>query len=156
MRVGEILGLKWANVDLAKGVIRVTETKSGKDRWIPINDRLKEVLVRLKDASSSEFVFASKRTGTRVKKIGSPWKRALRKSGITPCRFHDLRHAFASHLATSGVDLVTVKELLGHQDIRMTLIYAHSAPQYKREAVVRLNGLFEEKSRQNIDTQSAA
>ena len=69
MREGEILGLKWANVDLAQRVIRVTQTKSGKDRWIPINDRLREVLVGLKDASSSEYVFASKMTGTKVKNI---------------------------------------------------------------------------------------
>jgi integrase len=156
MREGELLALKWANVDLTKGVIRVTQTKSGKDRWIPINDHLREVLAGLKGASSSEYVFASKRTGTRVKKIESAWKGALRRSGIAPCRFHDLRHAFASHLVASGADLVTVKELLGHQDIRMTMIYAHTAPQYKREAVARLNGLFEGKTRQNIDTESAA
>jgi site-specific recombinase XerD len=60
---------------------------------------------------------------------------ALRRSGIKDFHFHDLRHTFASHLVMAGVDLTTVKELLGHKTLTMTLRYAHLAPTHKVKAV---------------------
>ena len=67
------------------------------------------------------------------------FKTALRRSGIRDVQFHDLRHTFASHLVMAGVDLTTVKELLGHKDIKMTLRYAHLAPAHKKKAVEMLD-----------------
>ena len=60
---------------------------------------------------------------------------AMRKARIHDFRFHDLRHTFASHLIMAGIDLTTVRELLGHKDIKMTLRYAHLAPSHKVRAV---------------------
>ena len=60
---------------------------------------------------------------------------ALRKSGINSFRFHDLRHTFASQLVMAGVDLNTVRELLGHKDMAMTLRYSHLAQSHKQHAV---------------------
>ena len=60
---------------------------------------------------------------------------AVTRAGIRQCRFHDLRHTFATDLLLGGVDLVTVKELIGHADISMTMRYAHPTPESKREAV---------------------
>jgi integrase len=107
-------------------------------RRIPVNGILLEALRGLKGKASSEFVFVCDKTGGPIHKFQHAWLNALGRSGIPRCRFHDLRHTFASHLVAGGVDLVTVKELLGHSDITMTSRYAHSAPENKRQAVAVL------------------
>ena len=70
--------------------------------------------------------------------IKSSFSSLLKRAGIKNFRFHDLRHTFASKLVMASVDLNTVGELLGHSDIKMTLRYAHLAPEKKREAVERI------------------
>ncbi|MGB7631941.1 MAG: tyrosine-type recombinase/integrase, partial [Candidatus Deferrimicrobium sp.] len=78
--------------------------------------------------------------GRRYKDIKTGFHAALRRSKIGDFRFHDLRHTFASLLVMGGVDLATVKELLGHQDFKMTLRYAHLAPAHKIAALGVLDG----------------
>lgn len=138
MRRGEILGLKWDQVDFDAKIITILHSKNGRVRKIPINSVLLDVLAKLKASATQEHVFISNKTKEPIGKFQTAWLTAIRKSGIIRCRFHDLRHTFASHLVASGVDLVTVKELLGHSDINMTLRYAHSAPEQKISAVEML------------------
>lgn len=67
--------------------------------------------------------------------IKKAWKGVLKAANVSAFRFHDLRHTFASKLVMAGVDLNTVRELLGHKSITMTLRYAHLAPEHKAAAV---------------------
>src|SRR5262249_57562126 len=81
-----------------------------------------------------EGVFGN-REGTPYRSFRSAFERAVRRAGIQDFTFHDLRHTFASRLVMAGVDLPTVKELLGHKDITMTLRYTHLSTDHKQRAV---------------------
>jgi site-specific recombinase XerD len=79
-------------------------------------------------------VFAGK-DGKSFVDIKTAWNKLLRDAGISDFHWHDLRHHFASRLVMRGVDLNTVRELMGHGDIKMTLRYAHLAPEHKKAAI---------------------
>ena len=138
MRRGEILGLEWARVSLENRqiILECTNTKSKKRREIPINGDLFSLLASLKTtANGSAYVFPNPFTGKPLKDAKSAFYRACKKAGIKGLRFHDLRHTFASRLSARGVDLNTIRELLGHGSIRMTQRYLHSNQALKRNAV---------------------
>ncbi len=139
MRLGEILNLCWDQVDLAKGYLTVEQTKNGHSRKIPMNRTLTGTLKAV--TKGGPFVFGGEKPYGAIK---TSFKAALRRAGISACRFHDLRHTFASSLVAAGVDLVTVKELLGHSEISMTMRYSHPTPENKRRAVNLLAERFEE------------
>jgi site-specific recombinase XerD len=135
-RKSEILNLRCdTHIDLNHGFILLDKTKNGDRREIPINATLKAVLQGLTRRLDIPFVFYNKATGKPYKDVKKSFATACRKAGIKDFHFHDLRHSFASHLVMAGVDLTTVKELLGHKDIKMTLRYAHLAPSHKVKAV---------------------
>jgi integrase len=140
MRRGELLGLKWEQI--RNGFIYLTETKSGKARQIPVNDRLDAVLrdLRRKNHLKSEYVFCDPQ-GRRFHEVKRSFASACRRAGIGDFRFHDLRHTFASHLVMNGVSLKAVQELLGHSDLTMTMRYAHLSQAHLKEAVAALNQL---------------
>jgi integrase len=77
--------------------------------------------------------------GHPYRDISTAFNEAVKRAGITDFTFHDLRHTFASRLIMRGVDLTTVKELMGHKHINMTLRYAHLAPGCKRSAIAVLD-----------------
>jgi len=138
MRRGEILGLKWQDIDFRRGIIYLYNTKNGEKRELPMNEMAKTALIRTLKHPDSPYIFCDK-NGRPFKGNRKSFFTALEKSGIINFRFHDLRHTFASHLVMSGIDLNTVRELMGHKSIEMTLRYAHLSPDYKRRAVDVLN-----------------
>jgi len=140
MRRGELLSLKWEQI--RNGFIYLTETKSGKGRQIPINDRLAQVFreVRRGNQLKSEFVFCDSQ-GRRFSQVKRSFASTCRRAGIEAFRFHDLRHTFASRLVMRGASLKAVQELLGHADLKMTMRYAHLSHEHLRDSVNLLNDL---------------
>jgi integrase len=135
MRKGEILSLTWDNVDLRHGFILLEITKNGERREIPINETLRAALSGIMRRLDTPHVFYNADTGTPYVNLHKPFQSALKRAKIKDFRFHDLRHTFASHLVMAGVDITTIKELLGHKTLTMTLRYAHLAPSHKVKAV---------------------
>lgn len=134
LRRGELLSLTWADIDLDARmlVVRAENAKSGRQRHVPLNNEAHQVLTR--------WASQQGRVG-RVFDVGdvkTAWAGLLDAAGIADFRFHDLRHHFASKLVMAGVNLNTVRELLGHSDIKMTLRYAHLAPEHLSAAVAKL------------------
>ena len=134
MRRGEILGLKWRDIDFRRGIIYLYNTKNHEKRELPMNEATKTALIRARKHPESAYIFCGVE-GKPFKNVRKSYWTALKKSGILNFRFHDLRHTFASHLVMSGVDLNTVRELMGHKSLDMTLRYSHLSPDHKKRAV---------------------
>lgn len=141
MRQGELLSLNWTDINLSAQQlsIRGSNAKSGKTRHIPLNSDAMAALNQWRHQSTSAnlLVFPSA-NGKRIVEIKTAWANLLRDAKIEKFRWHDMRHDFASRLVMAGVDLNTVRELLGHADLKMTLRYAHLAPEHKASAVEKL------------------
>lgn len=142
MRLGELKQLKWRDVDYKREIIYLRETKNGKTREISMNEHVKNAFIQIPKHHDSSYVFC-KQDGKPFGDIRKSFWTALRKSGIKEFHFHDLRHTFASHLVMSGHDLNTVRELLGHKTIQMTLRYAHLSPKHMKHAVDSLGKVFD-------------
>ncbi|WP_297212717.1 MULTISPECIES: tyrosine-type recombinase/integrase [Thermodesulfovibrio] len=141
MRRGEILNLKWDNVDFRTGFIYLEKTKNGYRREIPMNESLKALMRQLytQRRLDTDYIFINPKTGTRLTEFKRSFATALKKAKIRDFRFHDLRHTFASQLIMKGADLKTVQELLGHRTLAMTLRYSHLSQSHKKEAVKLLD-----------------
>ena len=135
IRQGALFALRWSDIDFDNRVLTVrSETsKSGKVIRIPLNKTAYETLCRWE--TDSELVFPSPRGGGKMDNVKKGWAKVLKDAKIENFRWHDMRHDFASQLVMHGVDLNTVRELLGHADLKMTLRYAHLAPEAKIRAV---------------------
>jgi integrase len=155
MRKGEILNLRWDNVDLRHGFILLDKTKNGERREIPINDTLRAVLQGLQRRLDIPYVFYDAATGKPYQDVKRSFNTACRRAGIRDFHFHDLRHTFASHLVMAGVDLTTVSRLLGHKSLTMTLRYSHLAPEHMSKAVDILDSVINEKTISTKLAQSA-
>ena len=134
MRLGEILRLKWANVDMKTGMIRVEFTKSGKTRIVPMNQTLRTLLSGLRKRGG-EYVFTNPGSNDRFREIKRSFKTGCRRAEIDGLRFHDLRHTFASRLVRNNIDIGTVRKLLGHSTLLVTQRYVHSDETMLRSAV---------------------
>ena len=136
MRLGEQLRLSWERVDFSPGVLILTKTKSGKDREVPMNPEVFEILKALLEGSAGKgYVFINPETGTRVKEIKTGFRTALKMAGIEGLVWHDLRATFGTRLGEAGFDAFTIAALMGHSDIHTTARYVRATERNKRAAV---------------------
>jgi integrase len=146
MRRGELLGQRWEHVDLNRGLLSVTRSKTaeGEAREIPLTGRLHVLLAA--SAQPNGLVFTFKDRPIRI--IKTAWKAAIRRAGIRWHRFHDLRHAFNCRLMEAGVMQEIRKALMGHssgEDVHAT--YTHVELPAKREAIRKLEAWHTEQLR---------
>ena len=147
MRKAELENLEWADVDLKRGKIKIRRKefwipKTG-EREIPMNQQMYDLLLKLKEKNDktlkARFVFPDKEGGKIKTKLREKLISIARQAGIDGLtKLHTLRHTFASHLVMQGVDLPTVRRLMGHTDIQTTMIYAHLTPDHLVDAVNKL------------------
>lgn len=137
MRRGELFELKWPAVNFATKTIAIAgdTAKTIETRHIPMNQETMQTLKSWKEQSKKTGYVFPGQNGRRLDDVKSAWLKLLERAKITGFRWHDMRHDFASRLVMAGVPLNTVRDLLGHSDIKMTLRYAHLAPDSKAAAV---------------------
>lgn len=144
LRRGELFHLTWGKVNLMLKSVTVEgeKAKSGKTRHVPLNSTALATLNRWqKQTGSDGLVFPGQDKDGKeqpLSNIQTAWENVVLAAKLENFHFHDLRHDFASKLVMAGVDLNTVRELLGHKDMKMTLRYAHLAPEHKAAAVEHL------------------
>jgi len=130
MRRGEILNLKWQDIDFVRKILTIHKSKNGEKRSIPLSQTLYHTLKNIKVVNISGTVFP-----ISVRSLREAFDMTLEKAGIRDFHFHDLRHTFATQLVQRGQDLYKVKELLGHKSISVTVRYAHHYPESLRTSV---------------------
>jgi len=160
-RRGEILGLKWADVDMKNSMIYVGETKTNTPRHVPMSGRLRATLKALPRRLGTDYVFTGAirhtpasgklrrplnqpigKVGVPFRDVDTAFRNACTAAGIVDFHFHDLRHTAASHMVMAGVPMRTVGEILGHTTAAMTERYSHLTPEHKRTAIEKLSASY--------------
>ncbi len=136
MRPEEILRMERIHVHLDKGYIFIPfgKTKSAKRR-IPLTERATDIIQRRLEATTSQRLFISEKTGKDVTTLKTAHHGAIKRSKVEYFRIYDLRHTFATRFVESGGDIVTLKTLLGHSNIQMVTRYAHPTEKHQFEAI---------------------
>ena len=138
-RKGELVNLRWADVDLDRQTAYVATTKNGQPKVLPLTDSVIVELSKFKD-QEPELIFNSEITMDSPFCFYKQWKKALLSADIENFRFHDLRHTTASYLAQSGATLLEIADVLGHRQISMTARYSHLCVDHKQRLINKVLG----------------
>jgi integrase len=140
-RQGELLKLRWSDIDWQRRVITLHDTKNKERRLLPLAHyalQLMEEHNKVKNMAS-DLVFPSPSNLMRPWDSRSSWLFALQKANIQNFRFHDLRHSCASYLAMNGASLAEIAEVLGHKTLQMVKRYAHLSEAHTAKVVQSMN-----------------
>lgn len=138
-RKGELLALRWRDVDMARGLAHCGRTKNGDAKALPLVPAVVEAL-RGFEGKPDALVFASPRSPDLAYVFDSRWRQALKEARLRNFRFHDLRHTCASMLAQNGATLLEIGDVLGHRQLQMTKRYSHLTTGHKSALVNRVLG----------------
>ncbi|ATG89137.1 tyrosine-type recombinase/integrase [Methylomonas koyamae] len=141
MRQGELMGLKWQDVNLKDGFIILHETKNGERRRVPLAGHGLELLrdhakVRRLD---TDLLFPGNIHANKPIDLRKPFEKALQAAQINDFHWHDLRHCTASYLAMNGASLAEIAEVLGHKTLAMVKRYAHLSDGHVSNVVASMN-----------------
>ena len=147
MRMGEIFKLMRQDIDLNIELIHIRDPKNNESRQVFLTPPLIKIFKSIfsNRFNKTDLIFKDRR-GKKIAQLSDTFNRSVKKLGlndevadaqnkVVP---HTLRHTFASWLAQQGETLLTIKELMGHKDITMTMRYAHLIPDQKRKAVLKM------------------
>ena len=155
MRRGELMSLRWEQVDATAGIIVLLKTKNGTQRRVYVRGRALELLREYSkerridtdylfpgERASPSHAKSTRKISERYFNIRRPYLRALKAAGIQNFRFHDLRHACASFLAMNGATPLEIAEVLGHKSLEVTKRYAHLSDTHVAGVVESMNRRF--------------
>lgn len=152
MRKSEVLGLTWDSINIREGYIELVDQKNGERSVIALNGKAVETIQAIPQHIDSRYVFPGKTPDKPFYDLKRQFESAVKAANLEGVTFHVLRHTCASHLVMSGVDLATVKEIMRHKSIEMTLRYAHLSPEHKRSAIAALESALTPKPEEKAKT----
>lgn len=137
-RKSEISRLRWREIDLETGYLRLGDSKTGA-KLIPLGAPAREVLAELPMVDGTDFVFPASKGQGSFQGLEKVWRRVREAAGMPDLRLHDLRHSFASVGLAGGSALAAIGVILGHADVKTTSRYAHLAADPVREAAEKIS-----------------
>ena len=144
-RRGEILGARWEQFDFGNRNVWIKPahtTKQKAEHEIPLGDSALALLRAMRQAApDTEYLFPSRRSSGHLIDVKKPWAAICKRAGIVGLRMHDLRHSYASFLASAGYSLPVIGALLGHTQPNTTARYAHLLDDPLREATSRVGSM---------------
>lgn len=140
MRRGEIMGLRWTQIDLQRGRILLYETKNGTSRAVPLTGLAHSLVDDIANVRrmDTDLVFYGE-AGNQPVDLTKPWTTASAKAKLADFRFHDLRHSAASYLAMNGATTIEIAAVLGHKTLQMVKRYSHLANSHTSSIVTSMN-----------------
>jgi integrase len=135
LRSGDIFRLKWEDINTRENQLKIIVRKTNRELELPLSDKVTAILAKWRAIRRCPYVFYNQLTGDRFHDVKTALKKAVAAAGLTDITWHTFRHTFATRLVAGNADLVTIKELMGHAEIKTTMRYAHTSRQAKRRAV---------------------